>query len=50
MSLKKKIKETYKITEKFHLKEVSSEEVKKVINFKQEKMSHQFLYSGESSD
>ena len=27
----KKIKETYKIAEKFHLKEASSEEVKKVI-------------------
>ena len=27
----KKIKETYKITDKFHLKEVSSVEVKKVI-------------------
>ena len=28
-----KIKETYKIAEKFHLKEVSSEEVKKVIKY-----------------
>ena len=29
----KKIKEAYKITEKFYLKEVSSKEVKKVIKF-----------------
>ena len=47
----KKIKETGKIAEKSHLKEVSSEEVKKVTNkvFEQEKISHQFLYSSESS-
>ena len=47
----KKIKETYELAEKFHLKEVSSEEVKKVNKvFEQEKINHQFLYSSESSD
>ena len=47
----KKIKETYKIPEKFHLKEVLPEEVKKVIkSLNKKKISHQFLYSGESSD
>ena len=35
----KKIKETYKITDKFHLKEVSSEEVKKVIKSLNKKKS-----------
>ena len=47
----KKIKETYEIPEKFHLKEVSSEEEKKVIKaLSKKKISHQFLYSSESSD
>ena len=46
----KKIKETYKTTDKFHLKEVSSGEVKKVIkSLNKKKISHQFLHSGESS-
>ena len=40
----KKIKETYKIAEKFHLKEVSSEEVKKVVKSLNKKSS------SESSD
>ena len=35
----KKIKKTYKIAEKFHLKEVSSEEVKKVIKYLNKKKS-----------
>ena len=35
----KKIKETYKITENFYLKEVSSKEVKKVITFLNKKKS-----------
>ena len=35
----KKIKETYKITEKIHLKEVSSEEVKKAIKSLNKKKS-----------
>ena len=39
MSIKKKKKETYKIAEKFHLKEVSSEEVKKVIKSLSKKKS-----------
>ena len=40
----KKIKETYKIAENFHLKEVSSEEVKKVVKSLNKKSS------SESSD
>ena len=35
----KKIKKTFKIAEKFHLKEVSSEEVKKVIKYLNKKKS-----------
>ena len=39
MAIKKKIKQNYKIAAKFHLKEVSSEEVKKVIKSLNKKKS-----------
>ena len=45
-----KIKETFKIKEKFEFNEVSSEEVKKVIkSLNKKKSSHQYLYPSKNS-